>query len=233
VFSYNVWQGKACSATDRTAPLSFVDPRNYNFHLVAGAFAIDRGNPSSYPSTDIDGQPRPQGLLPDAGADEFFVPKPPERRGALLGTSKRFRHVERLRAGRGKAFACRVGRSGAVDRLAIYLDRGSRARSVTLGLYADRRGHPGAPLGQGSTRARAGEWNTVSVRRAFTVRAGAPCWLGVLASGGELRFRAGRRSGRSELTSRRRLVSLPHGWRGGRALRNGPVSAYAVGVLSG
>ena len=51
-----------------------------DLHLVAGAAAIDRGNPSRYPSTDIDGKTRPIGGGPDAGADEFGTtakPNPP------------------------------------------------------------------------------------------------------------------------------------------------------------
>jgi hypothetical protein len=38
--------------------------------LSAGSAAIDAGDPSSYPSVDIDGQRRPLGAAPDAGADE-------------------------------------------------------------------------------------------------------------------------------------------------------------------
>jgi hypothetical protein len=37
---------------------------------VSGAAAIDHGDPASYPAKDIDGQARPMGGMPDAGADE-------------------------------------------------------------------------------------------------------------------------------------------------------------------
>jgi hypothetical protein len=69
-FSYNVWQGGTCGATDMNAPSGFRNPAALDFHLVAGAAAIDHGNPASYPFADIDGQRRPLGAGPDAGADE-------------------------------------------------------------------------------------------------------------------------------------------------------------------
>ena len=70
LYSYNVWQGGACGATDVSAASGFRNPAANDLHLVAGAAAIDRGDPSGYPATDIDGQARPQGARPDAGADE-------------------------------------------------------------------------------------------------------------------------------------------------------------------
>jgi hypothetical protein len=69
-YRYNVWDGTACGPTDLNAPSGFTDAANGDLHLQAGAAAIDRGDPSNFPATDIDGDRRPQGGLPDAGADE-------------------------------------------------------------------------------------------------------------------------------------------------------------------
>jgi hypothetical protein len=69
VFRYNVIDGGTCGATDVNAPSGFVDAHN-NLHLRPGAAAINRGDPRSYPRRDIDGQRRPKGGRPDAGADE-------------------------------------------------------------------------------------------------------------------------------------------------------------------
>jgi hypothetical protein len=69
--AYNVFSGTPpCSSTDRRAPRGFVDEAGLDFHLAPGAAAIGRGDPSSHPAIDIDGEPRPQGGVPDAGADE-------------------------------------------------------------------------------------------------------------------------------------------------------------------
>jgi chitodextrinase len=69
-YRYNVWDGASCSSTDLNAPSGFVDPASGNLHLQPGAAAINRGDPSSYPAKDIDGNGRPMGGAPDAGADE-------------------------------------------------------------------------------------------------------------------------------------------------------------------
>jgi hypothetical protein len=69
VFRYNVLDGGACGPTDTNAPGGFLDPAA-NLHLRSGAAAINRGEPTGFPRRDIDGQARPRGGRPDAGADE-------------------------------------------------------------------------------------------------------------------------------------------------------------------
>lgn len=73
---YNVFKGSStCGSHDQAvATLDFVDAANHNFHLAASANAIDKGNPSNCPATDIDGDSRPQGTACDAGADEYVPP---------------------------------------------------------------------------------------------------------------------------------------------------------------
>jgi hypothetical protein len=41
-----------------------------DLHLAPGSPALNRGDPGTYPARDIDGQSRPLGSGPDAGADE-------------------------------------------------------------------------------------------------------------------------------------------------------------------
>jgi chitodextrinase len=59
-----------CGPHDLSAPSGFVDAAGLDFHLLPGAAAIGHGNPASPPPADIDGQPRPAGSAPDAGADQ-------------------------------------------------------------------------------------------------------------------------------------------------------------------
>lgn len=71
VFRSNVWRGARCHSSDRNvASLGFINGRVLNLHLLPRAAAINRGYRASYPSRDIDGQRRPRGGAPDAGADE-------------------------------------------------------------------------------------------------------------------------------------------------------------------
>jgi hypothetical protein len=64
---YNVLSGGTCGATDKNAAYGFINQLT-NLHLLAGAAAINAGDPSSFPATDIDGNTRSG--TPDAGADE-------------------------------------------------------------------------------------------------------------------------------------------------------------------
>jgi hypothetical protein len=68
--AYNVWADRKCAPTDLRASSGFRAADRFDFHLAPGAAAINRGHPTSFPRTDIDGQRRPRGRRPDAGADE-------------------------------------------------------------------------------------------------------------------------------------------------------------------
>jgi len=69
-YSYNVWTRARCGKNDRQAASGFVDPAKFNLHLSPGSRAINAGSPNAFPARDIDGQRRPLGKRPDAGADE-------------------------------------------------------------------------------------------------------------------------------------------------------------------
>jgi Bacterial TSP3 repeat len=75
---YNVWYaGSKIGANDKVAPSGFRNAAALDFHLNAGAAAIDGGDPTNSPATDIDGDARPAGNAPDAGADETGGAAPP------------------------------------------------------------------------------------------------------------------------------------------------------------
>jgi chitodextrinase len=70
-FSHNVWEGASCSSTDKNVgDVGFVNRGAVDLHLTAGSPAINAGDPVNLPGVDIDGQARPLGGAPDAGADE-------------------------------------------------------------------------------------------------------------------------------------------------------------------
>ena len=75
--NYNVWySGSKVGAQDLVAPSGYVNAAAGDLHLKAGAAAIDNGDPASYPTRDIDGNGRPGGAAPDAGADEVMAAAP-------------------------------------------------------------------------------------------------------------------------------------------------------------
>jgi hypothetical protein len=80
-FAYNVVPEECPEAEDHNV----VDPKvndhyvsvdaresaKFDLHLTREALAIDHGDPESFPKADYDGDKRPLGDAPDAGADEF------------------------------------------------------------------------------------------------------------------------------------------------------------------
>jgi hypothetical protein len=80
-YLYNVMQNStsnACGATNTAvigpqygySNLGFVDPGSVNLDLSSVSPAINKGDPLSYPGRDIEGNARPAGPAPDAGANE-------------------------------------------------------------------------------------------------------------------------------------------------------------------
>jgi len=61
---------------------AFVNPAAWDYHLGPGSAAIDAGVDAGV-TTDIDGEPRPQGLGYDIGADELFNRQPISDAGSL------------------------------------------------------------------------------------------------------------------------------------------------------
>jgi hypothetical protein len=69
-YSYNVWTNQKCGATDKVAPLSFVNAGGFDLHLKAGSPALGAGHPGARPAKDIEGDVRPARMRADAGADQ-------------------------------------------------------------------------------------------------------------------------------------------------------------------
>jgi hypothetical protein len=75
-YSHNVFSNTTCGdPSSKTVGnnFGFKDPTqggSLDLHLLAGSPAIGAGDPQDFPAYDIDGQARPLGGAPDAGADE-------------------------------------------------------------------------------------------------------------------------------------------------------------------
>jgi hypothetical protein len=75
-YSHNVWVGGKCGPTDKgVRRFGFTKPAALNLHLLNNSPAINAGDPRDFPPRDADGQRRPMGKAPDAGADEHQVVK--------------------------------------------------------------------------------------------------------------------------------------------------------------
>jgi hypothetical protein len=133
-------------------------------------------------------------------------------------------------AGLAEAFRTSATASGAVASLNVYLDASSKATAISLGLYADASGHPGALLAQGSlSHPAAGAWNAVTVP-STSVSAGTTYWLAMLGTGGMLAFRdhccgTGTPAENAKGTG---LSTLPATWTSGAKWSDGSASLYAA-----
>ena len=70
VYRHNVFEGGTCGPTDRNAPSGFVNPAREPAAEAGRRGRSTAGDPKSHPRRDIDGDRRPKGGRPDAGADE-------------------------------------------------------------------------------------------------------------------------------------------------------------------
>ena len=134
--------------------------------------------------------------------------------------------------GVAEAFSYTASISGAINSLSVYLDSLSNATKVTVGLYADSAGSPGALLTQGTiTSPVAGAWNTVNVSTASII-AGNPYWIALLspAGAGTVRFTDTSSGGAAAASAQTNLTTLPATWTTGTQYANSPLSAYASGI---
>lgn len=151
------------------------------------------------------------------------------RPSVLLGVNAIQPHGYGLPAGRAEAFDLRTRSAGLAGRVRLYIDAGNTATSVSVGIYTDDGGRPGALLGSGTVSApRARAWVTVPISGARLAR-GRDYWLAVLGHGGTLRYRGGRRGPCiSRASAQADLGSLPARLAALRPRGRCPVSAYAL-----
>jgi hypothetical protein len=68
---WNVWTNDTrCGPHDRVGGAGFTPGGDAEFHLIGCPPAVGRADPDDVPALDIDGDRRPSGRRPDAGADE-------------------------------------------------------------------------------------------------------------------------------------------------------------------
>ncbi len=132
----------------------------------------------------------------------------------LLGNSNVAPNVDSNSAGTAEAFLTRVGSSGRLSRLHVYVDSSSTATQAIVGVYSNRFGRPGVLQAQGTiTNLMPGSWNYVDLP-STSVTAGQLYWIAVLgpSGGGMVSFRDGRVDGLAEKTAQHHLTALPAQW---------------------
>jgi hypothetical protein len=183
--------GKSCSAQDKavnpsssyqnqTAPMGWVNPGAFDFHLTPGSRAVDAGSAEYAPARDREGTPRSG--LPDAGAYEYDSGRrpalqPPPAKG------KRPR-VRVLRV--SPAVICRRARRGCPSRARLKLVLSQKAR-VIVRVSRVRRTHAAAKRGR-TLRRPAMRRGTIGIRARGLARG--RYRIRVVATAGGLRSKA-------------------------------------------
>jgi hypothetical protein len=91
--------------------------------------------------------------------------------------------------GPAEAFPFTSSGSGTAVKAAVYVDSGSAATGLVVGLYSDSGGAPGTLLGQASLSSpSSAAWNMLSFTP-VSISANTPYWLAILGTGGQLHFR--------------------------------------------
>lgn len=145
----------------------------------------------------------------------------------LLGSTNVQANPDTDAAGMAEAFRYTAADSGMVSSISFYIDSGSKATSVVVGLYADRHHNPARLLTEGTiTGPTPGAWHSVAVSSAKVTR-GSHYWLALLGVGGQVNFRDVASGGRSQNSAQTALGSLPRRWSSGARWANSPASLFA------
>jgi hypothetical protein len=155
--------------------------------------------------------------------------------GTLLGNDTVGSRHNSVVAGRSRAFRFRAIAPGPVAEVHVFVDRGSTASSLAVGLYSNSGGRPAKLLSTGSIDSPLpGVWNPVRLQGTVELHRGQVYWLAVLGEGGVLRYREVRpRQCSSQTSSQAQLPALPPSWGSGKTERRCPLSAYVTLIGSG
>jgi hypothetical protein len=157
-------------------------------------------------------------------------PPPPPAGTVLVGNAATEAKIDSNAAGQAEAFKATAAATGSVTSLRVYLDAGSTAGSVVVGLYTNNAGHPGTLLTSGTIAAPVAGQNSVTVSGA-SVTAGQTYWIAVLGPTGTIKFRdrGAVGAGSSETSQQTTLTTLPATWTTGTSFADGLLSAVGIG----
>ena len=154
--------------------------------------------------------------------------------GMLLGDQSMAPSADSNNAGLAQAFAYQAAASGTSTDIELYVNSGTAASKLLLGIYSGANGKPDSLLASGSiAKPRAGVWNDVHIG-SVTVTAGKTYWIALLGTGGKIDFRdTWGGSGASYIESAAGLSALPATYSSGTEYSASPASAYVMGLAGG
>lgn len=152
----------------------------------------------------------------------------------LLGLSSVQSSADSNAAGEAEAFRSTATASGQAGSLTLYVDSGSAATTLTVGVYSDASGKPGTLLASGSLSApRAAAWNTVTLGSNPALTSGTPYCIALLGTGGQVRYRDTSTGSCSQSNATTGLTNLPATWSSGTSWPTCNLSAYVSATAPG
>jgi hypothetical protein len=136
-----------------------------------------------------------------------------------------------LSGGQAAAFQYTAAQSGLASVARVYLDAGSSAPVVRVGLYADQNGAPGSILAQGSTSGLVPGWTSVNFPPVPVLKS-TRYWIAVLSplGSGSLNLRQATSGGSSLSSAQASLAALPQPFAAGLPGARSPLAAYVQQV---
>jgi Bacterial Ig domain/Purple acid Phosphatase, N-terminal domain len=132
-----------------------------------------------------------------------------------------------LTAGESAAYQFTAAQSGLAGLIRVYLDAGTTATAVRVGLYSDQAGAPGTILAQGSAPGLTTGWTSVIIPPVSLVQ-DKRYWLTVLSplGAGSVNLRDAGSGGSSLLSRQTTLAAFPLAWTSAIPLARSPLSAF-------
>ena len=150
----------------------------------------------------------------------------------LVGSQQVQSYADSNPAGMAQAFSYTASASGTTTDIELYVNTGTTATKVVLGVYSNSGGKPGSLLASGSiTSPQAGAWNDVSLSRT-TITQGTTYWIALLPTGGQLNYydsASQSTAAASYVDSNRGMSSLPSSYASGNEWNASPASVYVNG----
>jgi Purple acid Phosphatase, N-terminal domain len=162
-----------------------------------------------------------------SASDDFTFTTAPQGLATLLGDQTLQTEHASLAGGQAAAYQLTATQSGLASVVHLYLDSGTTASLVRLGLYSDQTGAPGTILAQASATGLTPGWLSVNIPPVSLLQ-GRRYWVGLLSpiGGGSLNVREATSGGSSLLSSQTTLAAFPLGWTAGVSAARSPVSVY-------
>jgi hypothetical protein len=159
---------------------------------------------------------------------DFTFTTAPKRATLLLGNPSLDERKTTIPAGQAYAFQYAAVSTGLASQLRLYVDAGTTTPALSVAVYTDEAGQPGALLAQGNLqRPIAGKWNSIGLP-ATGLTKGATYWIALLnpAGPGTLAVRGDSGSGASRLALQPALATFPLTWLSSPVTGTTTLSAY-------